>query len=283
MSKLPWVKFFVGDWLKDHQLRMASMSSKGIWIDLLCAMFEAEDRGVLEATADQFCKLLGCPHEEFNLFLSEAKSLNFANVREMSADCPQTIRIESRRMLRDEKQRQAWGKQKRQQRHPEPTEQPAADCPPNVRDVSGRCPPVESEVRDQKSDPEKNKSADAPSLFQGTQEGRSKPQKKTDPYEHWFTTSLLPAFPIEGHTQQKSALSFLRKGKPSPAELDAYIEQIGPWKPIWTESGHFPGLCTFLTDGAYRQAPARRSDQRNGKAPAAPLPTADDYYGSNRA
>jgi hypothetical protein len=103
MGKLPSFQFYPGDWLKDLQLRMPSMSSKGIWIDLLCAMFEAKERGALEATTDQFCKLLGCPREKFDLFLSEARDLNFANVSEMSADCPQAIRIEFRRMLRDEK------------------------------------------------------------------------------------------------------------------------------------------------------------------------------------
>jgi hypothetical protein len=83
MSKLPSFQFYPGDWLKDPQLRMASMSSKGIWIDLLCAMFEAKERGALAATADQYSKLLGCTRAEFDLFLSEAESLNFANVREM--------------------------------------------------------------------------------------------------------------------------------------------------------------------------------------------------------
>jgi hypothetical protein len=46
------------------------------------------------------CKQLGCPRDEFDLFLSEARTLNFANVRDMSTEHPQLVRIESRRMLR---------------------------------------------------------------------------------------------------------------------------------------------------------------------------------------
>jgi len=132
MGKLPSFQFYPGDWLKDPQLRMTSMSSKGIWIDLICAMFEAKERGALAGTADQFCKLLGCSREEFDLFLSEARSLNFANVHEMSADCPQAIRIESRRMLRDEKQRQIWTKQKAQQRKGTPVAGESGECPQDV-------------------------------------------------------------------------------------------------------------------------------------------------------
>jgi hypothetical protein len=144
MGKLPSFQFYPGDWLKDPQLRMASMSSKGIWIDFLCAMFEAKERGALEGTADQFCKLLGCTRDEFDLFLSEARSVKFANVRELSTECPQVIRIESRRMLRDEKQRQIWGKQKRQQRHPEVKFEESTDCPPDVHVVSERSPHLSS-------------------------------------------------------------------------------------------------------------------------------------------
>jgi hypothetical protein len=69
MGKLPSFQFYSGDWLKYPHLRMAIMSSKGIWIDLLCATFEAKERGAIKAAPDQFCKLLGCTRDEFDLFL----------------------------------------------------------------------------------------------------------------------------------------------------------------------------------------------------------------------
>ena len=47
MSKLPSFQFYPGDWLKDPNLRRCSHAAKGVWIDMLCLMFEAEERGVL--------------------------------------------------------------------------------------------------------------------------------------------------------------------------------------------------------------------------------------------
>jgi len=101
------------------------------------------------------------------------------------------------------------------------------------------------------------------------------PEKKPDPYEAWLATNLSPAFPPEGRCQNRNALAFLRKTKPSPIELKAYLQQAEVWKSVWAESGRYPGFHTFLTEGRYRDAPA----QRNGKKSAAAVPpTADEYY-----
>jgi len=101
------------------------------------------------------------------------------------------------------------------------------------------------------------------------------PAKKSDPYEGWLTTVLLPAFPTKGRCQQKTALRFLRNTKPSPAELEAYLQRAQQWAPVWTDGGWFPGLHSFLSEAKYREEPA----QRNGKPSAAAVPpTADQYY-----
>lgn len=47
MAKLPSFQFYPGDWLKDTNLRRCSHTAKGVWIDMLCLMFEADERGVL--------------------------------------------------------------------------------------------------------------------------------------------------------------------------------------------------------------------------------------------
>jgi hypothetical protein len=47
MAKLPSFQFYPGDWLKDPALRCCSPAARGVWIDLLCLMFEATERGVL--------------------------------------------------------------------------------------------------------------------------------------------------------------------------------------------------------------------------------------------
>lgn len=49
MSKLPYMQFYPGDWLSDPALRACSMAAKGLWIDLLCLMWESPERGVLRS------------------------------------------------------------------------------------------------------------------------------------------------------------------------------------------------------------------------------------------
>jgi hypothetical protein len=316
MGKLPWFKFFPGDWLKDHELRMASMSSKGIWIDVVCAMFEAKERGALEATADQFCKLLGCPREEFDLFLSEAKSLNFANVREMSAECPERIRIESRRMLRDENQRQDWARQKSRQRGRGADAEESAECPEDVRagvrEKSGQCPPVESEIRSQKSEEyKKERSADAP-VFEGFQEARSGQQqangagteggaKNANPNTHLRGSSDLKKrkrldYPPE-FEQAFAAYPPRPAGDSKPAAYDAWRARVGEGIPaddliagvgryaayVKTSGTDFiKQASTFFGNKEYWKQPWAVTNGKGKASPTVP-PTEDEYYGGKNS
>lgn len=45
--KLPSFQFYPGDWMKDPNLRRCTRAARGMWMDMLCLMFECEDRGVL--------------------------------------------------------------------------------------------------------------------------------------------------------------------------------------------------------------------------------------------
>lgn len=45
--KLPSFQFYPGDWLKDSAVRRCSHAARGFWIDLLCVMFDCEQRGIL--------------------------------------------------------------------------------------------------------------------------------------------------------------------------------------------------------------------------------------------
>lgn len=105
MAKAPAIQFYVKDWLSDPQLRMASFQTKGIWIDLLCLMWESQDRGKLTGTVTEFCKMLGATETEFNDFLSEGKRLNFVTVTKSNSEGNEEITLENRRMVRDEKDR----------------------------------------------------------------------------------------------------------------------------------------------------------------------------------
>ena len=101
MAKAPAFQFYVRDWLSDPQLKMASHQSKGIWIDLLCYMWESPDRGELSGTVKDFCRMLGTTENEFTQFLDETKRLNFASVTEGNGK----VTVQNRRMAREEKER----------------------------------------------------------------------------------------------------------------------------------------------------------------------------------
>ena len=49
----PSMQFYPKDWLSETGLRCVSYAAKGLWIDLLCHMWTAPVRGVLEANALQ--------------------------------------------------------------------------------------------------------------------------------------------------------------------------------------------------------------------------------------
>ena len=46
-KKLPYFPFYVGDWLKDPELRLCSIFARGLLVDLLCLAWEAKHRGRL--------------------------------------------------------------------------------------------------------------------------------------------------------------------------------------------------------------------------------------------
>jgi hypothetical protein len=47
MANYPWFKFFPGDWMKDPELSKCSAAARGIWMDVLCLMYQSEEPGIL--------------------------------------------------------------------------------------------------------------------------------------------------------------------------------------------------------------------------------------------
>ncbi len=47
MSAQPWMKFYPRDWRGDQALRLVSLPARGLWIDMLCVMYEAKPCGHL--------------------------------------------------------------------------------------------------------------------------------------------------------------------------------------------------------------------------------------------
>ena len=113
MSREPSFQFYPGDWLRDANLRRCSARARGVWMDVLCLMFQCEQRGVLATGGEPWSEgeiaraLPG--HTAENLSgLQELLKNGVARKNEQGA-------IYSKRMVTDELERAKW--RDRQQRH----------------------------------------------------------------------------------------------------------------------------------------------------------------------
>lgn len=102
MGKAPAFQFYVRDWLIDPQLRMATHTAKGVWIDCLCYMWEAPARGELTGTREDLSRVLNL-HDSYTLddFIREIEGCGFADI-DITND---ELTIKSRRFVREEKVR----------------------------------------------------------------------------------------------------------------------------------------------------------------------------------
>lgn len=110
MGKAPAFQFYVRDWLSDPQLRMVSPATRGIWIDMLCYMWESTTRGEITGDFGSFTRMLGVTSDEFQTFIDEAEVTGFADIEIVDIK----ITIKNRRMVRDEVQKN--GNRDRQRR-----------------------------------------------------------------------------------------------------------------------------------------------------------------------
>lgn len=104
MAKYPAFQFYPGDWLKDAGLRRCSPAARGVWIDLICLMFECEERGVLTFgdkpwTDDEIAGAVTGNHDVVLACVHELIDKGVARRREDGA-------LFSRRLVRDEDIRQ---------------------------------------------------------------------------------------------------------------------------------------------------------------------------------
>lgn len=102
-AKLPSLQFYPGDWMKDPDLRRCSHAAKGIWIDMLCLMFECGERGVLATagqpwTREEIAQAVG---GDCNQTLSGIDELSVKGVVKVRSDGA----YYSCRMVRDEQRR----------------------------------------------------------------------------------------------------------------------------------------------------------------------------------
>jgi hypothetical protein len=103
MAKLPGFMFYPGDWLKEPSLRRCSHAAKGVYIDILCLMFECDERGVLStagrAWGDQeVARAIGGQYDVTLACIQELADLGVVSRSTTGA-------LYCRRMVRDENKR----------------------------------------------------------------------------------------------------------------------------------------------------------------------------------
>lgn len=113
MAGKPAFQFYPGDWLKDPALRMCSPATRGIWVDLLCGMWNGRTGWDIEGTLTGHARLCACTEAEMTTAIAELERLDVAIVERLGEGM---IRVESRRLRRDAENRGKEADKKRRQR-----------------------------------------------------------------------------------------------------------------------------------------------------------------------
>ena len=133
----PWLKFYSADWRVDAPLRMCSYAARGLWVDMLTLMHEAQPYGHLlvsgmSPSAKDLAGLLGGTEREVTALLVQLEAKRVFSRTDEGV-------IYSRRMQRDAeraKQDRANGK-----RGGNPQVKPSNPRSPNPPDNGGVNPP----------------------------------------------------------------------------------------------------------------------------------------------
>lgn len=106
------MKFYVDDWKSEYGLALCSLSARGCWIEILGAMHQNGQTGVLAGTAEQLSRVCRCTPPEVVQAFSELRLNGVAEISEHDG----VYTIVCRRMRRESKERaQAEERQKRYQ------------------------------------------------------------------------------------------------------------------------------------------------------------------------
>jgi hypothetical protein len=98
MSRLPFMQFYPADWIQDT--RALSLHARGLWIDLICALWVAPERGKIVWTFEAVENFTGRDEMESAAILSELHDTGVADVK--FDYVKRYVTLMSRRMMREE-------------------------------------------------------------------------------------------------------------------------------------------------------------------------------------
>lgn len=154
-ERRPSFQFYPGDWLRDAALRMCSSAARGLWIDMISFMHQAQPYGHLTfngrpVDAGQLAKMVGEAPKDVARWMNELSAAGVYSTDENGA-------IYSRKMVRDELARAAWRLQQQEHR-----DRQRADKAPDIRPRSGEVSGQNQDVLHSSSSSSKQKPRDLP-------------------------------------------------------------------------------------------------------------------------
>jgi hypothetical protein len=112
-KKQPGFYLYTGDWKKDPAVTACSPATRGIWIDLLCAMHDSDSGGTLSGTREQLARIGRCSPAEVAAALDELSSTGAAEIAYSGVTgnaevrpCSGIVTVANRRMAREAKTRE---------------------------------------------------------------------------------------------------------------------------------------------------------------------------------
>jgi hypothetical protein len=96
---MPWQKWYWPDWLADNEVRACSLAARGLWMDMLALMWQADPQGHLlvsekPVTAEMLARRVGESPEVVKACLAELEAAGVFSLTEQQV-------IFSRRMVRE--------------------------------------------------------------------------------------------------------------------------------------------------------------------------------------
>lgn len=103
MSERPWLKWYPADWRADPRLRTCSLASRGLWVEMICLMHEADPYGSLlvngaPVSEKQLASLVGASARDVRNCLQELEAAGVFSIENEI--------VFSRRMRRDHERAQ---------------------------------------------------------------------------------------------------------------------------------------------------------------------------------
>jgi hypothetical protein len=267
MSKrsLPWLQFYPSDWLSDS-VAGCSLAAQGLWFRMLFVAHNSQRYGYLEADGraipdEQLGRRCGCANVEgYRTLLAELFSAG------VPSRTPEGV-IYSRRMVRDQQDRDATAQRVRRHRERAACNAPVTPMP------QGEVRSQRSEVRDQKSKSESKAKA---------REGKTRVAKPAPPGDPRFSPFVEFAYRAfeEKHGVKPSwlgkdfeQLRLLLKANPSLGgeELErrwrAYLDCTEPFISKQGDSlAYFASHCDTFCNGPISQSKGKADASNYGDA-----------------